>query len=98
MNLQPLNDRVVVERLKSEEKTAGGILLPDNARQKPQMGKVIAVGPGKVLKNGERRGLQVKVGDTVLFTTWAGDEVKRPASVEDLLVMHEEDILAVLEG
>ena len=77
MKLQPLGDRIVVKRLASEEKTAGGILLPDTAKNKPQRGKVLAVGPGKQLKDGTRRPLQVKVGDTVLFTTWAGDEFKR---------------------
>ena len=76
MKLQPLDDRILVQRLQSEEKTAGGILLPDTAKNKPQKGKVPAVGPGKLKKDGGRAPMQVKVGDTVLFTTWAGDEFK----------------------
>ena len=76
MKVKPLGDRIVVRRFEAEEKTAGGILLPDTAKDKPQKGKVLAVGPGKLLKDGSRRGLQVKDGDTVLFTTWAGDEFK----------------------
>jgi len=69
MNIRPLSDRIVVRRFEAEEKTAGGILLPDNARNKPQRGKILAVGPGRLLKDGTRRPLQVKEGDTVLFTT-----------------------------
>jgi chaperonin GroES len=77
--------------------TKGGIVLPDNARQKPQRGTVLAVGPGKLLKDGKRKPLQVKEGDTVLFTAWAGDEFKQKASKDVILVMHEEDVLAVVE-
>jgi len=97
MRLKPLGDRVVVRRFEAEERTAGGIMLPDAAKGKPQRGKVVAVGPGKLLKDGSRRGLQVKEGDTVLFTNWAGDEFKQRSTSEDILVMREEDILAVLE-
>ena len=76
MKLKPLGDRIIVRRTEAAEKTAGGILLPDTAKNKPQRGKVLAVGPGKMLKDGTRRPLQVKEGDSVLFTTWAGDEFK----------------------
>jgi chaperonin GroES len=98
MALQPLDDRILVQRVASEEKTAGGILLPDNAKEKPQKGKIVAVGPGKVKKDGTRAALQVKVGDVVIFTSWAGDEVKKQFSTgEDLLIMREEDVLAVID-
>lgn len=98
MNLQPIDDRILVQRLASEEKTAGGILLPDSAKEKPQKGKVVAVGPGKVKKDGKRADMQVKVGDTVLFTSWAGDEVKKQyATSDDLLIMREDDVLAVID-
>ena len=98
MALQPLDDRILVQRVASEEKTAGGILLPDNAKEKPQKGKVVATGPGKVKKDGGRAAMQVKVGDTVIFTSWAGDEVKKQfATGDDLLIMREEDVLAVID-
>jgi chaperonin GroES len=96
MKLKPLADRIVVRRQEAEEKTSGGIYLPDTAKNKPQRGKVLAVGSGKMLKDGSRRPLQVKEGDTVLFTTWAGDEYKDNKG-ENILLMREEDILAVLE-
>jgi chaperonin GroES len=96
MKLRPLGDRLIVKRHPLEDKTAGGILLPDNAKQKPQKGTVLAVGAGKLLKDGTRRGLQVKEGDVVLFTAWAGDEFKDRGKEETILVMHEEDVLAVL--
>ncbi len=96
MKITPLNDRVVIKRFEAEEKSAGGIVLPDSARNKPQKGEVLAVGPGKLHKDGTRKPLQVKVGDKVLFTNWAGDEFKRGQG-DDILLMHEEDILAVLE-
>jgi chaperonin GroES len=96
MNLKPIGDRIIVRRFESEEKTAGGILLPDTAKNKPQKGKVLAVGPGRLLKDGSRRPLQVKEGDVVLFTSWAGDEYKH-RDKEEILVMHEEDVLAVLD-
>jgi len=96
MNIKPLGDRLVIQRFEAEGKSAGGILLPDSAKQKPQKGKVLAVGPGKLLKDGSRKPLQVKVGDVVLFTNWAGDEFKRGAG-DNVLLLHEEDVLAVLE-
>ncbi|MEZ6143739.1 MAG: co-chaperone GroES [Zavarzinella sp.] len=98
MAIQPLDDRILVQRETSETKTAGGILLPDNAREKPQKGKVLAVGPGKMKKDGTRAAMQVKVGDTVLFTSWAGDEVKQQVATSDEhLIMREDDVLAVIE-
>ncbi len=97
MALQPLYDRVVVNRVAAEGKTAGGILLPDTARNKPQKGVVTAVGPGKKLKDGSVRPLQVKVGDTVLFTIWAGEEYKDRVSTDEIVIMREEDILAVVD-
>jgi len=96
LNLKPLNDRIVIKRFEAEEKTTGGILLPDSAKNKPQKGEVLSVGPGAMLKNGSRRPLQVKVGDVVLFTNWAGDEFKESHG-EGILLMREEDVLAVLE-
>jgi chaperonin GroES len=92
MNLQPLDDRILVERVQSEEKTAGGILLPDTAKEKPQRGKVIAVGPGKLRDTGDRTALSVKVGDEVLFGRYAGSEVKEGG--KEYKVMRENDILA----
>ena len=97
MNIRPLGDRIVVRRFEAEEKTAGGILLPDTAKDKPQRGKILAVGPGKLLKDGTRRPLQVKEGDTVLFTTWAGDEFRSHERKDNILLMREEDVLAVLD-
>jgi chaperonin GroES len=95
MNIKPLHDRIVIQRFEADEKTAGGILLPDSARNKPQKGKVLAVGPGKTLKDGTVRPLQVKEGDTVLFTNWAGDEFKESHG-KNVLLMREEDVLAVV--
>jgi len=95
MKVKPLGDRIVVQREEAEEKTTGGILLPDNAKNKPQRGKVLAVGTGKMLKDGTRRPLQVKEGDKVLFTNWAGDEYK-DRDAHNILIMREDDILAVL--
>jgi chaperonin GroES len=97
MNLKPIGDRIIVRRFQSEEKSRGGIVLPDAAKNKPQKGEVLAVGPGKVLKDGTRRPLQLKAGDVVLFTSWAGDEFKDRHKAEEILVMHEEDVLAVLD-
>ena len=96
MNLKPLGDRVVVEREEAKEKTAGGIVLPDTAKDKPQKGKVLAVGEGRLTKDGKRRELQVKVGDHVLFTSYAGDEFKLPGD-QKVLLMREDDILAVID-
>lgn len=95
MKLKPLNDRVLVKRLESEEKTAGGLYIPDTAKEKPSKGKVVAVGPGKVADNGERVAMAVKKGDDVLFNKYAGTEVKLDGV--DHLVMREEDILAIIE-
>ena len=96
MNLKPLGDRVVVEREEASEKTAGGIVLPDTAKDKPQKGKVLAVGEGRLTKDGKRRELQVKVGDHVLFTSYAGDEFKLTGD-QKVLLMREDDILAVID-
>ena len=96
MKVTPLGDRIVVRREEASEKTAGGILLPDTAKDKPQKGKVLAVGAGRQLKDGTRRGVQVKVGENVLFTAWAGDEYK-DGKGGNILLMREEDILAVVE-
>jgi chaperonin GroES len=97
MKVKPLGDRIVVRRFEAEEKTAGGIVLPDTAKNKPQKGKVLATGPGRLLKDGTRKSLQVKEGDTVLFTLWAGDEFKQHTTSDNILLMREEDVLAVLE-
>ena len=95
MKIKPLGDRIVIKRFEAQERTAGGIVLPDSAKDKPQKGKVLAVGPGKLVKDGTRKPLQVKVGDTVLFTNWAGDEFKEGQG-QNILLMREEDVLAVL--
>jgi chaperonin GroES len=95
MNIKPLHDRIVIKRFEAETKTTGGILLPDSAQNKPQKGKVLAVGPGKTLKDGSVRPLQIKPGDTVVFTNWAGDEFKESHG-QNILLMREEDVLAVL--
>ena len=99
MNLQPIGDRVIVRREASDEKSAGGIIIPDAAKKKPQRGVVLAVGPGKAnKKDGGRAAMQLKTGDKVLFTSWAGDEFKDAKQKDgEVLVMHEEDILAVIE-
>src|SRR5438270_8103856 len=97
MKVKPLGDRLLIRRLEAAEKSAGGIILPDNAKGKPQQGKVLAAGPGKMLKDGQRRRMQVKEGDTVIFANLAGDELKHGGE-DTLLVMREEDVLAVVEG
>jgi chaperonin GroES len=94
--IEPLDDRVVVKPLEQEGKTAGGIFLPETAKEKPQQGKVIATGPGKVLENGERAALTVKKGDLVLFAKYGGTEVE--VEGEELLIMRESDLLAVIES
>ena len=94
MKVVPLNDKIVVERLEAEEKTAGGIVLPDTAKEKPKQGKVLSTGEGKVLDNGKRQAFQVKKGDKVLFTSYAGSEVKIDG--KEYLIMSEDDILAVV--
>jgi chaperonin GroES len=96
MNIKPLGDRIVIRRFEAEGKTAGGILLPDSAKNKPQKGKVLAVGPGKLNKDGKRTPLTVKEGDVVLFTNWAGDEFKQSHG-DNILLMREDDVLAVLD-
>ena len=95
LKLQPLGDRLVVKRESSEAKTAGGIVLPDSAKEKPSRGIVEAVGNGKLLDDGSRGKLQVQAGDRVLFTSWAGETFK--VGDEELLLMREEDVLAILE-
>jgi chaperonin GroES len=96
MNFRPLHDRVVVRRLDSEEKTAGGIIIPDTAKEKPSEGKVVSVGPGARDENGKTLPMDVKAGDRVLFGKWSGTEVKIDG--EDLLIMKESDIMGVIEG
>ncbi len=95
MKLQPLGDRVVIEREEAKETTAGGIVLPDTAKDRPQKGKVLAVGEGRITKDGKRRELQVKVGEHVLFSSYAGDEFKIEGD-KKVLLMREDDILAVI--
>ena len=96
MKFRPLHDRVVVRRVESESRTAGGIIIPDTAKEKPQQGEVVAAGPGARDEQGKLVPLDVKPGDTVLFGKWSGTEVKIDG--EDLLIMKESDILGVLEG
>jgi chaperonin GroES len=95
MNLRPLHDRVIVKRLDQETKTASGIVLPDAAAEKPDQGKILAVGNGKILEDGKVRPLEVKVGDIVLFGKYSGQTVK--VEGEELLVMREEDIMAIVQ-
>ena len=95
MKIKPLQDRVIVQRVEEEEKTAGGLIIPDTAKEKPQQGKVLAVGPGKVLEGGTRLDMTVKEGDMVLFGKYAGSEVKIDG--EDVLIMREDDILGIIE-
>ena len=95
MNVKPLQDRVLVKRLEHEEKTAGGIIIPDTAKEKPQECKVIAAGPGRILENGELRKLGVKEGDVVLIGKWGGSEVKIDG--EEHIIIKEDEILAVIE-
>lgn len=96
MKIRPLHDRVIVRRMEEEKTSAGGIVIPDSATEKPAEGEVVAVGNGKILDNGEVRALDVKAGDKILFGKYAGNEVK--VEGEELLVMREEDIMGVLEG
>ncbi|WP_108659302.1 co-chaperone GroES [Acuticoccus kandeliae] len=96
MKFRPLHDRVVVRRIESEEKTKGGIIIPDTAKEKPQEGEVVAVGPGARNEQGQVTPLDVKAGDRVLFGKWSGTEVKLDG--EDLLIMKESDIMGVVEG
>lgn len=96
MNIQPLGDRVVIKPLEAENKTKGGIVLPDTAKEKPQEGKVVAVGKGKVLDNGTLQPLEVKAGDKVLYGKYSGNEITTKDG-EELLIMREEDILAIIK-
>ena len=96
MKFRPLHDRVLVRRVEAEEKTAGGIIIPDTAKEKPQEGEVIAVGPGTLNDRGELRPLDVKAGDRILFGKWSGTEVK--LGNEELLIMKESDVMGILEG
>jgi chaperonin GroES len=96
MNFRPLHDRIVLRRIEGEEKTKGGIIIPDTAKEKPQEGEVIAVGPGARDESGKLVPLDVKAGDRVLFGKWSGTEVK--VDGEDLLIMKESDIMGVIEG
>jgi chaperonin GroES len=95
MNFRPLHDRVLVRRVEAEEKTAGGIIIPDTAKEKPQEGEVVAVGDGTRDEDGERIKLDVKKGDKILFGKWSGTEVK--VNGEDLIIMKESDILGIIE-
>jgi len=95
MNLRPLHDRVIVKRMEEERMSAGGIVIPDSAAEKPVRGEVLAVGNGKILENGEKRPLDIGVGNKILFGKYSGTEVK--VDGEELLVMREEDIMAVIE-
>jgi chaperonin GroES len=96
MKLKPLHDRVLVKRLEEEEKTKGGIIIPDNAKEKPIKGEVIAVGPGRLTDDGKRIEMSVKVGDKVMFSKYAGTEVKIEG--EEYLIMREDDIVAIIEN
>jgi chaperonin GroES len=96
MNFRPLHDRVVVRRLEEDEKTAGGIIIPETAKEKPMEGEVLAVGPGERNEQGKVTPLDVKAGDRILFGKWSGTEVKMDG--EELLIMKESDIMGVLEG
>ena len=96
MNIQPLADRIIVKPLEAEEKTKGGIVLPDTAKEKPQEGEVMAVGKGKVLENGNVQALEIKVGDRVLYGKYSGTEITTKKG-EELLIMREEDVLAVIK-
>ncbi|MBE0439906.1 MAG: co-chaperone GroES [Gammaproteobacteria bacterium] len=96
MNIRPLHDRVIVRRMEEETTSAGGIVIPDNAAEKPARGEIIAAGKGKITDSGDVREMDVKVGDKVLFGKYAGTEIK--VDGEELLVMREDDIVAVIEG
>lgn len=96
MNIRPLHDRVIIKRMEEERTTAGGIVIPDSAAEKPVRGEVLAVGKGKIMDNGETRPLDVKVGDKVLFGKYSGTEIK--VDGQEVLVMREEDVMAVIEG
>jgi chaperonin GroES len=96
MNVRPLHDRIIVERIEEGEQRVGGIIIPDSAKEKPQQGKVVAVGNGKVKDDGKRQPLDVKAGDVILFGKYSGQEIKIDG--EEYLIMREDEVLAVLEG
>jgi chaperonin GroES len=96
MKIRPLNDRILVKRLEEEEKTAGGIIIPDSAKEKPAEGEIVSVGPGKMNDSGDRVAMDVKAGDRVLFSKYGGTDVKLDG--DDYLIMREDDILGVIEG
>ncbi len=95
MSIKPLNDRILVKRLEAEDKTEGGIILPDSAKEKPNQGKVVAVGEGARGKDGKRTPVQVKIGDTILFSSYAGTDLK--FDNEDLIILREDDVYGVIE-
>ena len=95
INLKPLGEKILIKRVEADDKTAGGIVLPDSAKEKPKEGKVIVLGEGKLLENGSRAKFQVKKGDKVLFTSYAGNEIT--VSDEEYILMSEEDILAIVD-
>ena len=95
MKFKPLQDRVVVKRLESDEKTSGGIIIPDTAKEKPSEGEVLAVGPGEITEDGKSKPMNVKKGDKILFGKWSGTEVK--LNGQDVLIMKESDIMGILE-
>ncbi|MDI6782137.1 MAG: co-chaperone GroES [bacterium] len=95
MKIRPLGDRVIVKRVEGEEKTKGGIIIPDTAKEKPQKGEVLAVGPGKVTEKGDKIAMEVKVGDIVLFGKYSGTDIKIES--EECLIMHQDDILGIIE-
>jgi len=96
MKFRPLHDRILVRRIEAEERTAGGIIIPDTAKEKPQEGEVIAVGPGARNESGQLQPLDVKVGDRILFGKWSGTEIK--LNGEDLLIMKEADVMGIVEA
>jgi len=95
MKIVPLNDKILVERLEADDKTAGGIILPDTAKEKPKQGKILALGEGKPLENGKRATFQVKVGDRVLFSSYAGNEINHEG--KEYLILTDDDVLAVVD-
>lgn len=95
MNIRPLHDRIIVERIEEETKTAGGLIIPDTAKEKPQQGKVVAVGKGKTTEDGKVLAMDVKVGDTIMFGKYAGTEIKIEG--KEYLMMREDDVLGVIE-
>ncbi len=96
MNVRPLHDRIIVQRIEEGEQKVGGIIIPDSAKEKPQQGKVIAAGNGKVNEDGKRQPLDVKAGDTILFGKYSGQEIKIDG--EEYLIMREDEVLAVIDG